>query len=557
MNRSSGTVSTKSKNSLDSGPLSLSSLAKSDKTLSSSDSDANNNLLVRMNSSFQHFEDMIEEAKMLSEKYLRISKQAEEDPKKRSFKSVAGKEDSAEGELADLTKIVSDSFHQHQQQVLSDIRREARGNKDNFSRRLIEDDERTPIEVNTAKRRSEDFYKLLETIDDPYRSTLCDSAPDCILRVGNDVDVDNIQDENVEDVFSSPEHRPFTTRNDGNLVLTTETHFMDCREENVRSYETSRTLSVIPEETLTNDDDLSEGIIEDDEDNPDKLNSPEHRQQDFYKPLEMVNNDDATGNGHPTPDVLHSQKDNDVYDFPDEGSEDAFNFPEHGTLTSQDKDNPLQGSAYEKTESYVSENFPDNGPVISIPCHLESHQTEEWCQSPEANPDLSENRSPFESYSLENDPLSKLMDTSESFAKLRLQTVPSTHDDKSFLEISESSGPAGDVVFPGHSLSPADVSPRGNIGMSLQEAFQKNRPRFVENSKQRVRAAKEARFRQPRHRKFQNSTQRSRENRSRLDTENNEGRISQASSVKELKLEELGGTKRLSKSLGTVYFFFL
>ena len=524
MNRSSESVDDKSRTSFDSAPLSTSSVPKSDKSHSSSASDTNNNLLLRMESSFQHFQDMIEEAKTLNEKYLNPNKQTSEGLNEGiSVGNLGETKYAMDGELADLKTSSSDSTYMFPEDNLSALT------------------EKTGIDnarqLKTAKERLQEIQRLSSITDNPDSSYV--SGP--VSSSSRDFDPYNAQHNDFDIVVSSSHFRPLVSRKGESLTLEPDLPYLiesDSKENEPLYFgmnpdASTRALSIIPEESvIISDDQLSEGVLEDDDHDTNVFNTSDSR-RDFPKvPGTMVGVNSAMESEQFTQNVSGGERNIDIYSTVNLVEDGVYNSSQFKALTAHEDDK----DSFQETLN--------NRPPPSL---TKIKRTEEESPSPKVDRDVSVNWSPFESPRFQNTSLNESVAFSKPSDVPKLQTARST----SPVNSSDSSRRACETDVSGlsrFSISQED-SPTEASGLSLQEAFKRNQARFIENSKRRVHAAKESRFQNPKPAAFEKPVKKSGQNRSEVSSGDN-GRcsISQASSAKGLSPEDDLGSKSSGKS---------
>ena len=441
-NRSSKGSSLKSGSSIDSGPLSTSSLPKSgDKNISSSSSasDSNNNLLLqRMEHSFQHFQEMIDEAKALNEKYLDETKdsrnvgvgkrsfmkdddvndsEVENIPKNEEFRPTRPSNDTSPSHsLLVENKGIMDSISEP---IASDI---GDGSPKNITSDQGTSNDNQYISVDTP-RDNEDNFEFIGIKDFAY----CEGGERLFISsmISNQ--------ENLN--FQSPENEIFADQASPSL----------------------RALSVIPEESHVSEDDLSEGILEDEDQNNDMPVYKEHQ-----VPLSHVEQANIDLEG-----IIHDE-DQEYGDFVASVSQQPFNPLDHFT---------------QQTHTSLSY-FPNRSPEQD----LFKQRTASHCSEPHED----QQHGP-ENESFKNIVPGSIMTSVEASVKFGLHVDLPTAEKRTYNDTS-SDRSMNDVVFSGlSSLSLSRTDESSSSSPSLQEAFRKSRPQFFKHSQERVMRLKEAR----------------------------------------------------------------
>lgn len=525
MNHSSESVYSRSRTSIDSAPLSTSSLPKSDKSHSSSASDTNNNLLLRMDSSFQHFQDMIEEAKTLNEKYLNLNKQTSEERNKGiSVENAGEKKYSMDGELADLKTSSSHSTYEFPEDNLSALME-----KTGIDSMPAVDN---ADQMKTAKERREETQRLSSITDDPDSFYVSGHA---VSSSAGDFDPYNAQHNDSDIVVISPHMRPLVSGEGENLTLGLDLPYLmesDPKENEPLSFEmnphaSTRALSIIPEESVISDDQLSEGVLEDDDHDTNVLSTSDSRHDFPEVSGTMADVDSVMESEQFTQNVSGGERNFYIYSK-------LVNLVEDGAYNSSQ----FRALAANEDDKYSFQETSNNLPAPSL---IRIKQTREESLSPKVD------WSPFESLRFQNTSLNESVAISKPSDVLKLQTARAA----SSVDSSDSSRQACEADVSGLSrlsISQED-SPTEAGGLSLQEAFKRNQQRFIENSKRRARAAKESRFQNPRPAAFGKPIKKSGKNRSEVSSGDSDGRsISQASSAKEPSSEDVLGSKSSGKS---------
>ena len=460
---SSERFSHKSGSSFDSGPLSTSSLPKpGDKNIStdSSTSDSNNNLLLqRMESSFQHFQEMIDEAKSLNEKYLsetRHSKSGDVE-KRSSVENLKEKGVGKEGEEFGLN-------NQTNKTLLSNPE-EDQGSSS------IGDKSHEPVVLNLSIH-SED-QRLSKSMQEPngenFKFTQMNDFAFSEER-------SSISEENESRMYSSP--MISNQENHGVRVQLSENGMYGEEHRPMSSYcdNSPKALSVIPEETRVSDDDddLSEGVLEEEDRDFEIPNIAAFSEKQRKAPLTGM----AQTNDYVT----------DIDSHGDDGIQDYEELRD-----------------FVGSESRTSFSLP-NGEIQAMhtsPNYLRYHSPEQPTTTPHNSEELHKTHSDKIQYtperqSQENLTPGGIITCAEASKKFGLHVDLPTTEKLPYNDYStgSSSLSQNDVVLSGLSsplLSKTDES--STSGLSLQDAFRKRRPEFFKHSQERILRAKEARYR--------------------------------------------------------------
>ena len=480
-NHSSERSSRKSGSSFDSGPLYISSLPKSaDKNIStgSSASDSNNNLLLqRMENSFQHFQEMIDEAKALNEKYLdeTIHPGKVNVEKRSSLENIKKKDDAKEGDLDNIARSKEYRITRQTDESSSGVLAESQGISDNISDPMAYDTGgkfREPVLLIDQGSHKED-QDLLEDVLGPNEENFKFTQMKDFARS----EKSTISRENESRTVTSP---MISNQEDLNLgVQSPENEMLAVEHEQSPSYYGSspRALSVIPEETRISDDDLSEGVLEDEDHNFGIPNKDEYNKHQVEELLSCV----ARTDDYFT-DIRHGDEEfhnyGEMRDFV--GSETRQSFSPPGNYTPQPTHTSLNYFPYRSHEQTVTQ------PPITPP-----HSSDERRQSHAGKIQLSPERQ-----SWGNLAPGGIITSAEASKKFGLHVDLPTTEKRSYNDHSSSSTSMNDVVLSGmSSLSLSQTDESSTSGLSLQEAFRKSRPQFFKHSQERFLRAKEARYR--------------------------------------------------------------
>lgn len=470
-NRSTEHSSLKSGESFGSGPLSLSSLPKStNKNISSgsSASDSNNNLLLRMESSFQHFQEMIDEAKALNEKYVEETKYSRKDDlnKKGSLEITEKKADAEEGYL------VYTPMDKEGRQISGQINEtspgqltEDQGNtRDNIPNPVAQDSDGEFHEPPILDQRSNRKYQgLLEEFPESNVENF-EFMKHFVVR------------SEEKAIPKESESRMLTSQmvlNQGNLDVVVQSPgnemFAAKHEPPPCHYGSSpRALSVIPEESRVSDDDddLSEGMLESDE-------------YHIEMPSIVANNEyheEEPELDYSTGIFRHGDEEFQKY-------EESRNFVDLGSGQS------ITPSDHFTQSLHTSRNYFQN---FSSPEGILKRSPEDRHQVREDNV-----QDTYKNQSWGNLAAGEIMSSAEASKKFGLHVDLLTTEQRSYHEPSSSSLSTNDVVFSGlSSLSLSQTDESSTSGVSLQEAFRKRRPEFFKHSQERIQRSKQAR-RQP------------------------------------------------------------
>ena len=465
-NRSSERSSLKSGGSFGSGPLSLSSLPKSaDKNISngSSASDSNNNLLLqRMESSFQHFQEMIDEAKALNEKYVEETEYSRKDDlnKKSSLENTEEKDDVENGyldyiprdkkyQISGQTNEISPGQLTEDQENTSDNIPSlvAHGSDDEFHESPILDQGSYKNDQNLLTDFPESNVENFELMKHFVRNEEKAISKESESRMLNSQMISN--QENPHVVVQSPGSEIFAAK----------------YEPSPSHYGSSpRALSVIPEESrVSDDDDLSEGMLESDE-------------YHIEMPSIVANNE------------YHEEEPKRNYstDIVRHGDEEFQKYEESRNFVDLESRQSISPSDHFTQPVHTSRNYFQN---LSSPEGILKPSPEDRRQSREDNiPGTYENQ-PWGNLAP-----GEIMSSAEASKKFGLHVDLPTTEQRSYHEPSSSSLSMNDVVFSGlSSLSLSQTDESSTSGLSLQEAFRKRRPEFFKHSQERIVRSKQAR----------------------------------------------------------------
>ena len=432
----------------------MSSLPKSgDKNIStdSSTSDSNNNLLQRMESSFQHFQEMIDEAKSLNEKYLsetRHSKSVDEE-KRSSIENIKEKGVVKEGD--DTPRSIEFGLDNQTNETSFSEPEEDQG------RSSIGDKFHEPVLLNLGIRKED--QRVLNNMPEPSGENF------------KFTQMSSISEENESRMYDSP-----MISNQENLSVGVQLFENEMYGEEHRAmspyYDSSpKALSVIPEETRVSDDDLSEGVLEEEDHDFEKPNMAALSEYQHETPLTSI----AQTNDYVTEIDLHDDDEIQDYDEPREfvssESRKSFSLPND-----------------EIQEKHTSPNY------------LPYYSPEQPTTTPHNSEELDSDNIQYtpERQSWENLTTGRIMTSAEASKKFGLHVDLPTTEQLPYNDFSTgSSSPShNDVVLSGlSSLSLSKTDESFTSGLSLQNAFRKSRPEFFKHSQERVLRAKEARYR--------------------------------------------------------------
>lgn len=476
-NRSSEPCSLKSGGSFGSGPLSLSSLPKSsDKNISSgsSASDSNNNLLLqRMESSFQHFQEMIDEAKVLNEKYVEETKLSRKvDLTKKGSLENTEKDDTEEGYIDNIPRDNEYQISEKTNKTSSGHLTKGQGNSsDNIANPAHDSDD----EFGGPRILHQGSYQKNQDLLKDFPESNVDNFQSMRHFVHSEENaVPNQSESNklTSPLVSTQENLNIVTQSPGNDI------FASKHELSPSHYHggSPRALSVIPEESRISDDELSEGMLESDDyqiEMPNMVVNDKHHEEkpelDYFTDI-----------------VRHGDEDFQKYEesrsFVDPGARRSFSPSDHFTQ-------PLHTSPSNFQNLSPAEETFKRSPVTP-------RISQDRRQSSEDNIQAAYDNQPWRNVA-ENQPWrnvapSEIMSSAEASKKFGLHVdLPET---RSYHEPSSSSLSMNDVVFSGlSSLSLSQTDESSTSGLSLQEAFRKRRPEFFKHSQERMLRSKQAR----------------------------------------------------------------
>ena len=477
-NRSSEPSSHKSGGSFGSGPLSSSSLPKSpDNNISSgsSASDSNNNLLLqRMESSFQHFQEMIDEAKTLNEKYVEETKLSRKVDltKKGSLENTEKDSDTEEGYIDNIPRDNEYQISEKKNKTSPGQLTKGQGNtSDSIANPAHDSDD----EFDDPRILHQGSYQKNQDLLKDFPESNVDNFQSMRHFVHSEENAVPNESESRMLTFplvSTQENLNIVAQSPGNDI------FAPKHELSPSHYHSGspRALSVIPEESRISDDELSEGMLESD---------------DFQieMPNMVVNDKDPDEKpelDYFTDIVRHSGEDFQKYEesrsFVDPGARQSFSPSDHFTQPLHTSRNNFQNlSSAEETfkRSPVTPRISQDRRQSSEDDFQAAYDNQPW-------------RNVADNQPWQNVARSEIMSSGEASKKFGLHVdLPET---RSNHEPSSSSLSMNDVVFSGlSSLSLSQTDESSTSGLSLQEAFRKRRPEFFKHSQERMLRSKQAR----------------------------------------------------------------
>lgn len=425
-------------------------------------SDSNNNLLQRMESSFQQFQEMIDEAKALNEKYLHgTTHPVNVVVEKRGSLENLQIEDSSDSDKKPKRNEYLVSRQTNDSSSCLNAKEKEAGDNDAF-------DEVSASDKGGHKENKGLLEEIHESNEENFKSTYTNEETRGKGRTVTSGD-------KIE--FSSPLTSNQENRTDIGIQLSSK-EMLDKERVQLQSYydDSPRPLSVIPEETCVSEDDLSEGVLEEDDRN-------------FERPVMAVYKDDKDFESSPsrhitqtedyfTEIVRHGDKES-VYmksleDSPDMQLFSGQNISNYSEL------------------SYRSPNYIPQRSYSSTP-----DGSEEGQQSQKLHPNPSDliKHKP-DNRSLENVFPGGMITSAEISRKFGSHVDLPLTMKRSSDEPSNTSVPSDDVILSGlSSLSLSQTDQSSTSGLSLQDAFRKSRPEFFRHSEERALRVKEARYR--------------------------------------------------------------
>ncbi|XP_028403381.1 centrosomal protein of 295 kDa-like [Dendronephthya gigantea] len=421
-NRSSERSSLKSGSSIDSGPLTSSLPRSMDKNIStdSSASDSNNNLLQRMESSFQKFQEMIDEAKTLNEKYLYgATHPVNVAVEKRGSLEAILTTDKSESD----TKPKWDEYRS--------------------------DEKETGYSFRSVHAVNDAFDDELASGHGRYKED------DGLLKDIHESQKENLKSTNINELNRTVEFSSPLTSNQENLtdfgVQLSPNIMLGKEHELLQS--SPRALSVIPEETRVSEDDLSEGVLEEDDKNSERPSSPSIHLSDFFR-----RGDEEFA-----------------------GIRSLMDSPDMQSFRSQDRGDHSE-------PSYRSPNYVPRRSYSLTPDGSGERQ-----QTPKPDPtDLVKHKPDLSTKNVFPVGVITSAEASNKFGSH--VNLPLTKR-RSSDEPSNTSVPSDDVILSGLSSLSLSQTDQSTSGLSLQDAFRKSRPEFFRHSEERALRVKEARYR--------------------------------------------------------------
>ena len=478
-NRSSEPSSLKSGESFGSGPLSLSSLPKSpDKNISSgsSASDSNNNLLLqRMESSFQHFQEMIDEAKTLNEKYVEETKLSRKVnlTKKGSLENTEKDSDTEEGYIDNIPRDNEYQISEKKNKTSPGQLTKGQGNtNDSIATPAHDSDD----EFDDPRILHQGSYQKNQDLLKDFPESNVDNFQSMRHFVRSEANAVPNESESRMLTFplvSTQENLNIVTQSPGNDI------FAPKHELSPSHYHggSPRALSVIPEESRISDDELSEGMLESDDYQIEMPNMVVNGKDPEEKPELDYFTDIARHSGE------DFQKYEESRSFVDPGARQSLSPLDHFTQPLHTSRNNFQNL------SSAEETFKRSPVTPSI--------SQDRRQSSEDDIQAAYDNQPWQNVA-DNQPWqnvarSEIMSSAEASKKFGLHVdLPET---RSNHEPSSSSLSMNDVVFSGlSSLSLSQTDESSTSGLSLQEAFRKRRPEFFKHSQERMLRSKQARY---------------------------------------------------------------
>jgi hypothetical protein len=398
-----------------------------------------------MESSFQHFQEMIDEAKSLNKQYLSETRHSENvDVEKRSSIENTENKDVAEG---------GDNIPRSEEFSMNNQANET-------SHGESEEDQ------GHSSSTCEVFHEQVSHRDDQY----------LLENLSRGEERSRISEENESEMFS-----PSMISNQENLsmgVQQFENRMYEVQHEPMSSYYDSspKALSVIPEETRVSDDDLSEGMLEEEDFNDFEIPTmASYTEQQTKAPLTRI----AQINDYFT-DIIR------------QGDDELQAHEEPGDFISS-----------ESRKSFSLPNDDMDEPTHTSPSYLPYRSPEQPTASPHNSEEMHRTHSDKMQYTPEMQSWEKLspggiMTSAEASKKFGLHVDLPRAEQLPYIDHStgSSSLSMNDVVLSGlSSLSLSKTDESSTSGLSLQDAFRKSRPEFFRHSEERVLRAREARYR--------------------------------------------------------------
>ena len=408
---------------------------------------------------------MIDEAKALNEKYLDETQHSRKVgvEKRISLENIKKKDDDKEGDLDDFARRKEYRLTNQTNETSPGQPAEGQGIVDDISDPMAYD---TGDKFNQrSHKEDEDLLKDLPGPNEENMKHFARSEEGAVSRgnesrIFKDTSPMITNQENLNVEVQSPENEMFVVEHEPSSIY----------------YDSSpKALSVIPEETRITDDDLSEGVLEEEDHNIEMPNMAAYNEHQVKAPLSHV----AQTDDYFADITRHSDEEFQNYreprDFVTSESRQSFSPPDDYTQPTH------------KSPSY----FPYRSPQQTLtPSPTTPHSSEERRQS-----HADEIQHTPERQSWGNPVLGGIMTSAEASKKFGLHVDLPTTEKRSYNDPSSSSLSMNEVMLSGMSSLSLSQTDESSSGLSLQDAFRKSRPEFFRHSQERVLRAKEARYR--------------------------------------------------------------
>lgn len=432
-----------------------------------------------MENSFQHFQEMINEVKALNEKHLDEAKRfGKDNEEKKSLKTIKTEDEAREDVLDSIPGYEPAEVNRQTANTLPFHLADKEGIRDKMTKPM------TGYGFVESEKIGDNVFDATTACSIGTRSgeqVVVDQPVDQLATTGANVkdfefiqmkdlslnELPEVSMENENEVISSPNISNEVNMNlAGQLSERNEIHMVECGQT-AHYYESSpRPLSVIAEETRISDDELSEGVLEEDLEISNVHEDNEHQIRKSLSHAEGTDDDYFT-------------------DFDRQCQEELQDL---GLLRD------VVGSELKQSFSRLGDHSKPKH-ILMDPSPYCSHESppqniEEQHELRAVNVELIRERE-----SDDRQHAGGTLTSVEASKKFGVHVDLPTFGERSSTSDPSSSAPTmNDVVLSGMSslsLSQSDDSSRS--ATSLQEAFRKNRPQFFRHSQDRVLRAKRGR----------------------------------------------------------------